>query len=624
MYLCEINELNTKQSELKVTDWFYQDIGFVSNICCNWIVISVIHYKNIMQEIANDVVKSGSTHDALNEYIQIFEDFIEITKEVGEQYRSLCNLFVGEIDDWDQFVYQEGKTGKVIRDFSDYKFSLIASQLNTTPPGGSKLMDTVFTWCVDGSSRLSSRLIKEIGILIDDSRRCHFSYIANLANWKKCNENELRDIFERVRACDNSYSKKFGLLYDKMKQAYDILKKTNAVMENKSAFDSSSITEIKGMLNTLKILKKTTDVDLEVVPTVDPSIEDIESFTSDYMNQQVFMYFSSELRDFVYDITAGDAFLMAILQGGKIITTHYGTLTIPPEVPNEKHYEYVMLKKQLADIIADMADSEIETSTDSYELAKEIISKFKDGKHFSNDYQKYKDIYDTLYDSAGALEDGIGIGLDVSEIIVSMFADYLENEKIIASLASSAEEDSLLYLAVQQLQLEYKDSYLKGTVAFFDFASTTMASEIMKEGTKKLLSLAGNSAGGLYSLVNFGIQCAGEISGMTEHVGSKLEFCTLFNSLSEIEDTYEKNFANIVAGNKTEQDILNLQNSYEVLKRTYSKLYTLMGNSVGATGDISKQAYYNYVAREINNSSISRGINEVVSYDDFLDNKMFE
>ena len=46
--------------------------------------------------------------------------------------------------------------------------------------------------------------------------------------------------------------------------------------------------------------------------------------------------------------------------------------------------------------------------------------------------------------------------------------------------------------------------------------------------------------------------------------------------------------------------------------------------SVGATGDINKQSYYNYVAREINNSSISSGINEVVSYDEFLDNKMFE
>ena len=619
MYICETNELYTKQSELKVTDWFYQDIGFASNICCNWITISVIHYKNIMQEIANNVVKSGSTHDALNEYIQIFEDFIEITKGIGEQYRSLCNLFVGEIDDLDQFVYQEGKTGKVIRDFSDYKFSLIASQLNTTPPGGSKLMDALFTWCVDGSSRL----IKEIGILVDDSRRCHFTYIANLANLKKCNEDELRDIFDRVRACDDLYSKKFGLLYDEMKQANDILRKTNTVMENKTAFDSTSIAEIKGMLNTLKVLKKTTDVDLEIVPTVDPSIEDIESFTSDYMNQHVFMKFSPELSDFVYDITAGDAFLMAILQGSKIITTHYGTLTIPPEVPNEKHYEYVMLKKQLADIIADMADSEIKTSTESYELAKEIISKFKDSKHFAADYQKYKDIYDTLYDSAGALKDGLGIGLDVSEIIVSMFADYLENEKIIASLASSAEKNSLLYIAVQQLQSEYKDSYLKGTVAFFDFASTTMASEIMKEGTKKLLSLAGNSAGGLYSLVNFGIQTAGEISGMTEHVGSKLEFCTLFNSLSDIEAAYEKNFANIAAGNKTEQDILNLQNSFEILKRTYSKLYILMGDSVGATGDINKQAYYNYVAREINNSSISNGINEVVSYDDFLDNKMF-
>lgn len=622
MYSYKETDVNTNQSELKVTDWFYEDIGYASSICCNWIIISVINYKKILQSIADDVVMSGSTHDALVEYTQIFEDFIEITRGLGEQYRLLCTNFVDEIDQWDDFVYSKGKRGKVVRDFSDTAFRDIKSSLN-----GSILTLDIFKPLdpyINGAINGGKDLYWKIATLIDESRKCRSSYIANQSNLKKCNKDKLKKIFDRVRGCDTLYAKKFGMLYDELEKAYEILKKTDMVMEKKMAFNASSISDIKGMVNNLRILKETVDTKLEINYTGDPTIEDIENFVGDFTNQHVFLNFSSDLNSFVYDISAGDVFLMGILQGSSIITTHYGTLTIPPEVPKEKHYEYVMLKKQLSEIIADMSESDIEISAESYELAKDIISKIKDSKHFVSDYQKYKEIYDTLYKSVGALEDGLGIGLDFSEIIVSMFADYLENEKIIASLAGSAGEGSLLNIATQQLQAEYKNFYLRGTVKFFDFASTTMASEIMKEGSKKLLSLAGSSAGSLYSLASFGIKTVGEMSGVSENVGSKLEFCTLFNSLSDIESAYKENFNNVATGNKSEQDILNLKNSFEILKRTYSELYNLMGNSVGATGDINKKAYYHYVAREINNSSIVAGIKEVVSYDDFLNNKMFE
>lgn len=616
MYSYKVSDINTDQSELRVTDWYYQDIGYASNNCILWIAIAIIHYRNILKTISEKVIISGNTHDSLVEFLSIFEELTEIMKEVGEQYRILCNRFISDVDEWDQFVYQESKSARITRDFSDSKLNSIKRYLKTTPPGGSELMTNVLSWTLG----TCFRGCQEIGNICDNAKRCRSTYIANLANLKNCDAKELGDIFDRVKKCDKDYAWKFGLLYDELTSVLDVLKKANDTMEKKTAFDSSSIIELKGMIERLRLLKEKTNVELDIVASTDPSIEEISDFTADFKNQYIFIDFSSELNNFVYDISDGDTFLLAILQGSKIISTHYGTITIPPEVPNEKHYEYVMLKKQLAEIIADIADSKVETSAESYERVKDIISKFKDSKYFSSDYQKYKDIYDTIYASVGAIEDGLDIGLDVSEIIIHLFADYLENEKVIASLATSAEEDSLLYIAVQQLQAEYKSTYLRGLNEFVDFATTTLTKETIKEGTKLVLSFVSRSAGSFYSLVNFGIKTAGEISGMTEHVGSKLEFCTLFNSLSDIEHAYQNNFANVAAGNTSEQDILNLQNSFEVLKRTYSKLYKIMGDSVGATGDINKQAYYSYVARNIEKTSIPNGVSKVVSYEDFLNN----
>jgi|GEM_PF-3088989 hypothetical protein len=608
---------NMRQSELRVTDWFYEDIGFASNICLNWITIAVMHFKKALKTIAEEVVSSGSTHDALVEYVSIYEELGDIMKDMGDQYRSLCNTYVSDVNDWDQFVYQASKTARIIRDFSDDKYYSIKGYLKTTPPGGLKVVTNVLSWAVG----TPVRGVQEIGNLIDESKRCRSSYIANLANRKDCDAQELKAIFDRVKNCDSAYAQKFGALYDELYEAYSILCRTNEVFEKKTAFNPSTINDLHIQIEGIKRIKEVTDRKLNIVSNVNPTIEQITDFVDDFRNEHFFLNLSPELNRFVGEISTGDAILMALFNGDNIIATHYGTITIPPEVPKKKRYEYVMLKKQLAEIIADVADSEIEISTEAYETAKTIFSTLKDGKKLASDYEVYKGIYDKVCDTFGAVADGLDVGVDVAEIFIHICADYTENQNVIASLAANATEGSLLSIAVAQLQEEYKDAYLRGVVEFCDFAFPKLTKAVIKGGTKEILALAGGSAGGLYSLASFGIKTVGTITGATKHVSSKVEFCTLYNSLSDIEHAYKENFANVKAGNTSEQDILNLQNSFEVMKRSYAKLYKLMGDSVGASGDINRQAYYQYVSRSLEKASISNGISEIVSYETFLSGK---
>lgn len=618
MYVHKSYETHTQQSELRVTDWFYQDIGFASNICCNWIAIAIIHYKNTLQFIADNTVKSGKTHDALLEYVSGFDKLIEMVKGIGEKYRFLCDSFVCDIDDWDQFVYQKGENARVVRDFSNKKLQSIINFLSETPPGGIDLATDAVYWVLSTAVRGAG----EIGAFLDNSKRCYSLYISSLANLNKCNADELRGIFERVKTCDVRYSVKFGILYDELKSVYNILSFFNDIMERKILSDPHSIASFKNKLSVLSEEEKKINTEIGMSENISLTADSVNGFVSDMSNEYVFINYSSDLNEFAYNIGASDVFFMSMMQGDKIVTTNYATLSIPSDVPESKRYEYVMIKKQLAEIIENMADSDIEVSAESYETARKIFSGFGKTKNYVSDYDEYKDVCDMLYDWASDTADSLEIGVDVSEIIVSMFANYLENEKIIASLAVGHNSNSLFSIAVKQLQLEYKDAFIKGKNELFDYASIKIANEVIKEGSKNFLKFSGKSAGSLYSLTKFGIKVFGEISGVTDDVNSKLEFCTLFNSIGDIEQAYQKNFVNVARGNTESQDLLNLENSFEVLKRTYSKLYNLMGESFGAKGDINKQAYYQYVGREIDKSSISTGIRATVSYDDFLNNKI--
>lgn len=612
MYACGKNDYDLEKRELIVTDWFYQDLKSASHSCFASIFLSLIHYKKMLETVANEQVVSGQVHEAILEYASIFDEAIKTAMEIGDQYWALCDLFVSEVDVLDTFLYDHSNVSRVIRDFSNRQYMDILSLLDTKTEDAGNFLEKCINWVTSAVGYG----IEEIGAFLDKASKNRSVYIAAVANFKECSGVELYDIFERVRACDLRYSSKFGAIYDELRIVYNIVHKANELLECNVLLKRDSVAGLRGMVDTLKEVKRITDIRLEIVPVCVPTIEQIRSFTNDFKNQHIFVDFLPKIAGFVEHIGAADVMFQAFQEGLDIITDHY-IIPIPDGVPKNKRYEYVQLKKHLAEIIASLPDADAEASTEMRKKAKEIISAISSGEPLLANYGKYKSIYEAIYEILGS----VGYGLDVSEIVASIFANYLENEKIIQSLAGKAEKGTLLDVAVQQLQTEYEDMFIRGLSYSINFITEEAFKMAVRKGSEKVVELVCNSSGGLFSLVNFGIKIVGEISGMGKSSESKLEFCVLFNSLDEIEEAYKKNFAIVASGSTDESDVLNLRNSFELLKNTYSKLYSLMGESVGATGDINQAAYYEYVAHRISQSSISTGICPVVSYDEFLANK---
>lgn len=96
---------------------------------------------------------------------------------------------------------------------------------------------------------------------------------------------------------------------------------------------------------------------------------------------------------------------------------------------------------------------------------------------------------------------------------------------------------------------------------------------------------------------------------------------TTISSLMEkiIEDEDQHNFDIIASGNYTEDDVTNLANSFQILKETYAREYTLLGKAAGVNGDYDKKDYYDYLASSVKGMTIgTTNTNQVLSFEEFL------
>lgn len=620
MYIAEKSEKRYQsQKGLRVNDWLYEDVSYDGCTACYCIANAIVRYSIGLEKIASEMIISGETHDNLLEFKNMFSELKKIYADIGEQYKRLCMDFINQIDKADQFVYEPSSSSNMTRDFSENKEKSILRLISTTPLGGMDLITCLLKKTVGGVAKG----IAEIGGFLEEGQKNTSIYIATLANFKLCSRDELSKIFERVRKVDDDYEYKFGLLYEEMMGAKNVLEQANRIISGKVEFNGNSLGEIKSMLATLNDLVSKTEVELDIYCETDITIEDIQSFTSDFNNQHIFISFEVELSNFVYNIGGVDVVLMSIFQGKEITDTIVAAkasgVTIPSGVENA--YEYLLLKKELGDIISDVADSELDSERlEAYEEAKKIVGYFKDSENFVSDYEQYKTVYKAIYGTLSKLSDGLGIGLDITEIMVKMLGDYLANEKIIKSLANNARDGSMLKIVVDQLVFEYQNQFMTGVTDFYELAVAESVKWAIGERTKEVLALAGQEAGGLYSLAQFGIKITGQLSGVTEISKSKLQFCSLYSSLSDIEKAYRKNFNIVSNGDISEEAVLDLKNSFEVLKKTYLRLYQLMADSEDAAGNFDKKAYYEYIYGKIEKCSISAHIQDIKysTYEEFL------
>ena len=608
-----------KNTEFRVNDWMIEDNSFAVANTSLWIAISLLKYVNKLKEINSSIIISGETHDALEQYICLFDNLAEKLGEIGNQYKTLCGNFLSDVDAADSYIYEKCSSKSLTRDFSTTKENDLKRSIKDDWSGPFK---DIYNY-LDNAVYGFAGKIQDICAKLDQSKRNSNSYLSILLNKNDASKKQVERIFKAARLLDEDYAKKYAVLYDDFKSVVDLIDEADAIVSSKETFTVASIAGLIAKCDLIAI------PDYREILKKKVTAEDAEEFTSDIRNRTFYSPYMSELNNAVNDIGALDTAAMIIYQGKAIaLSTVVDSYNVPDKIGRGDIFEYLVVKKQLASTIDKMAEKS--KTKEEYYAQAEMILGIIEGK--GKDHPEY-DVFRRMYDDTvkamekylgetevtGTITSAMDISTKVADILLPMFASYIENQEIIKSLANGMDPNSLAGIAVAQLQDEYDNQFKASIDKFLAFIFSETAKEAIKQGRKTLLTLAGEGAGSLYSAIDLGIKTTGELSGLSTASSSQLEFLCLFNSNAELEKAYQHNFDIIASGTYTDDDVTNLANSFQILKETYAREYTLLGKAAGVNGDYDKKDYYDYLASNIKGMTIgTTNTNQVLSFEEFL------
>lgn len=608
-----------KNTELRVNDWMIEDNSFAVANTSLWIAISLLKYVNKLKEINSNTIVSGETHEALDQYICLFDNLAEKLGEIGDQYKTLCGNFLSDIDAADSYIYEKCSSKSLTRDFSTTKENDLKRSVKDDWSGPFK---DIYNYLDNAVYGIAGK-IQDVCAKLDQSKRNSNSYLSILLNKNDASKKQVERIFKAARLLDEDYAVKYGVLYDDFKTVVDLIDEADGIISSKESFTVASIAGLIVKCDLIAI------PDYREILKKKVTAEDAEEFASDIRNRTFYSPYMSELNSAVNDIGALDTAAMIIYQGKAItLSAVVDSYNVPDKIGRGDIFEYLVVKKQLASTIDKMAEKS--KTKEEYYAQAEMILGIIEGK--GKDHPEY-DVFRRMYDDTvkaiekylgetevtGTITSAMDISTKVADILLPMFASYIENQEIIKSLANGMDPNSLAGIAVAQLQEEYDNQFQASIDKFLAFIFSETAKEAIKQGRKTLLTLAGEGAGSLYCAIDLGIKTTGELSGLSTASSSQLEFLCLFNSNAELEKAYQHNFDIIASGNYTEDDVTNLANSFQILKETYAREYTLLGKAAGVNGDYDKKDYYDYLASNIKGMTIgTTNTNQVLSFEEFL------
>lgn len=592
--------------------------------------IALFSAATMLKTITEEVVSSGELHDSLLPYIDLFTEVRERMETLYDQYCSLLDKFVNEIDEIDEVVYSKSSKETVRRDFSKEKEERLRKKIDS---GNSNQAYTVGNFVDNVWNTVNYKGVGWFERHLFDARRDSDSYMAKVLNYNDVTKRRLSDIFTRARAADKEYAVYFSDLYNDFHKVFMLVWHTLRTLEAKGIVESCS--EIQQYLMQCKEILIS---DYGEILSNYPSDEEVVAYTNNLENREFFSPYEDPLfQEAMVGPTGGEIAEMIIFQGKAVTkSTLYKSMSVPPSVDVEDTFQYLAIKKHLASLIQSIADKGV-ASDSGYERSKEWLEKWKwrDKADTDPDFAVYSTLYDAAIRGLGKAKDKypnlkglnnlvktVGKGYELTtegiEILLPIFANFERNREIIAALKNGDSSDSLTDIAIAELEREYTDQYAKGMENFFSFILGELEESAVGDLKKEFLKAAGENAGGLYSAIDLSIKVTGELSGLTKASSKQLEFYSVLQVNNELRASYQKNFDIVASGSYSEQDMVNLRNSFSLLRDSCVKEYQMLSKAAGVHGDYDKMEYYDYLARTLKKKTMKDYRQGILSQDAYL------
>lgn len=532
-------------------------------------------------------VTSGETRQAMQEYITLFEGVSQKIREIGDLHYSWHRRFLEAIDKADDEMYIDGCDP---RDFTHSTLSSFKRYVNDAAGFFSGFFDNVLG-NIDEKIRYNWYQLtkKKCGDTSIAARKAILDYMDYVGD-------DIDIIAETVELEDEAHAKHYGDLYDDFARVLNVIEKANEMFLGTKSFTVSEIRNLSAELDSIHMHACNTQDE-----GVSVTNENAEEFTSDEANKEFFEEYSEAIEDARADMGLGDAFTASVVSASESAYAEYFERhKVPDGLSGIEVYEYLIVKKQLAETITEVSGNELDLSVylEDAEKMKKFLDYLKKADHgYGND------AFEAIMKAVKNASKIAGYTGDIMEIVLPIFWDYSKNQEVIASLANGMDADSYAAMAVRDLQEEYNNTYLMGIDGLVD--------EVMKKAVKKLKGqvkdIVASCLGSTMSKVNlatFALEQVAELSGFNLVGESTYKFDCLMQQNKQYEKAYMRNFDIVASGNYTDADLLNLNNSFAILKKNYADQFDLLRTIHGKKGNHDLKRYYAYMSKSIENAEI--------------------
>lgn len=601
--------------DIIVVDAEYIQAEEYINYQCSLADILINNYSKCLSNIINDSISSGQLNDALIEFQKYVSKLQNINGRIASKYMELCDLYLSQIDNADDILYESRFSGNVKRVFTDEEKQKLVKVFRQSC--GRRIIGF-----------LEVNISKFLGLFFDSMKRVAEEEERRLNEYNKLKEKTVVDIFEKVREIDKEYAllieenlqgDKVGTGLDMFTQTINseiaVIRTMGDLLGNGS--DKLTVESIKTNLNPLfdemnKLIDTTLYINVEEPEII---LEQIERFVEFSENETFYEDYEAILKE-EYDYrTWADEVGNKILNGDDVfIACIVGDAYMPDDIKKDSNlaYEYLVLKKHyssvinsvvgnsaynkyMSDVIKQYKESDFATIYGYISKGTNLVK--VDDKNNLNLYKKYLSDFQELNKYYTNILKSLGYVGDFEKIIAPLCYDYAKNIELIESVCGNIDDGSMSYHVMQGLIMEYKHKYLKLTKDLLEKSETKLYEKTADEVLKFIIGSENLAA------IKLSLELSKEITGLGSAYESIVEFKILYKSNKELIANYNKCFkaAKDAGENITQKQATDLQNAFNLLKNTYKKEFNDLYNYYRADDVPGASEYMMYYKQQMLN-----------------------
>lgn len=593
--------------ELKeYTKWIEKYLGYIDDICEEGII-------------------SGRAHTELLKFRNEFAKIKDMPETIANSVNKIISEYIDDLDNAQKIngvsvLYDRNYKGYM--DYSQKYFYELRNVAEETNDGGD-IFSTLFLNFLDFLEDLYYWANKLKGMYDNSKEKDIRKTQEALLQYNDVTVRQLRNIERNLNDVDQKCYNRLQKVEDSIKKMYNYIEVFKKIMEQyqdiPSSFDISKFDfeskyfEMIQAFNNVNSIGNVTD-------------EDVEDFISSDGCEQFLDEQYNIIKDYTYEVSQID---MMDVKFWEIIIFQWFDIA-EGKIKNVGDYEKYLMKKEIMDMIDDLAGNYVYSGSGEQEIIDEFKSLYNEAKKKG---QSTYDFLNKIRDENGKVLDGrtkkarefrkflkslknaeriLEFGDQGINIISKLFINYDKNLEFLDSFERNVNiSDDTMKECIAEIRATYEHE-LSQTLNDIALQCTNNAVDYIYEINIPVIDVIGK----IKKTIGF----VGEISGESAKTAAQIEF---YNSARPIIDNAERAFKESLRKLKEadkdaeDYDILmnDFKNSFGFYKNTLSRWL----NKMAIASDSPKRDYYYYCSSKVSSMELKDVSNpDFMSYEEYL------